>query len=738
MPLIPYNNPISLPDGTEGITQSLNNSSNKLATTEFVRNEVLDVATYTLEPTGFVNQTDSIISFDNNTRTFSISPVSGSFTYFHAGEKFIVTTTKTLVIPDIEGAYYIYIHNNELNYYQTFDTSLIFQNAFISQIYWDSENQKILFVTDERHGIVMSSATRYYLHNTIGADYRSGFSLTNFSIDGDGSLNSHSQFTVTSGKFADEDIEFEYTSTSQFPIFYKTSTNKWKRKDADSYPIIYNGTVGYTGTRIPYNKYQSGNWSLQEAQEGYYVLLHVFAFNDKSQKIIGILGTNEYSTAASAKNGADAEIKEIAGLPLQEFVPLGTVVFQTSSTYTNATKAILTSIYGTSANYLDYRQISTYDLSGAIGIVNSHSLLLNLDADDHTQYLTNTRGDSRYYTKSEINSSLSNKQDLDATLTALAGLSNTAGIVIQTGIDTFTKRSVQGTSNKISATNGDGVSGNIILDIDSNYAGQSSITTLGTISTGIWNGTTIAIANGGTGAITATSALNNLLPNQASKTGKSLISNGTNAYWSQLFIENPSSPTEPTSAGTNAFAIGNGSVASGEESIVLGGANNTSSARYSSSIGNQAKSDIQSGFAQASGFFANQGDAQTRVFVLRTQTTNAASTEMFIDGTGGSIRLVLPNDTTWLFRASIVARRTDANNESASYLLDGAIDRNATAGSTALVGAAVKTVLSEDNAPWDVAVTADTTNGSLRFAVTGQTGKTVRWVARIEITEVTG
>lgn len=41
------------------------------------------------------------------------------------------------------------------------------------------------------------------------------------------------------------------------------------------------------------------------------------------------------------------------------------------------------------------------------------------------------------------------------------------------------------------------------IDIDENYAGQASIDTLGTITTGIWHGDTIAIADGGTGATTA-------------------------------------------------------------------------------------------------------------------------------------------------------------------------------------------------------------------------------------------
>lgn len=44
------------------------------------------------------------------------------------------------------------------------------------------------------------------------------------------------------------------------------------------------------------------------------------------------------------------------------------------------------------------------------------------------------------------------------------------------------------------------------IDIDSAYVGQSSITTLGTITTGTWTGTTIAIANGGTGQTSAKNA----------------------------------------------------------------------------------------------------------------------------------------------------------------------------------------------------------------------------------------
>ena len=48
------------------------------------------------------------------------------------------------------------------------------------------------------------------------------------------------------------------------------------------------------------------------------------------------------------------------------------------------------------------------------------------------------------------------------------------------------------------------------IDISANYVGQSSITTLGTITTGIWNSTDIAVADGGSGSSTAAGARTNL------------------------------------------------------------------------------------------------------------------------------------------------------------------------------------------------------------------------------------
>lgn len=104
-----------------------------------------------------------------------------------------------------------------------------------------------------------------------------------------------------------------------------------------------------------------------------------------------------------------------------------------------------------------------------------------------------------------------NVQAYNAQLDGVVALSGT-GIVVHTGTNTFTERTLAGTNNRVLVNNGSGVSGNPSIDIDANYVGQASITTLGTVTTGTWNGTAIPIANGGTGAATTTAAFNALSP----------------------------------------------------------------------------------------------------------------------------------------------------------------------------------------------------------------------------------
>jgi hypothetical protein len=60
---------------------------------------------------------------------------------------------------------------------------------------------------------------------------------------------------------------------------------------------------------------------------------------------------------------------------------------------------------------------------------------------------------------------------------------------------------------------------------------NSSLTSVGTIITGTWEGSVVAIEHGGTGQDTAAEAINALLPVQTTHSGKFLTTDGTNPSW---------------------------------------------------------------------------------------------------------------------------------------------------------------------------------------------------------------
>ena len=85
-------------------------------------------------------------------------------------------------------------------------------------------------------------------------------------------------------------------------------------------------------------------------------------------------------------------------------------------------------------------------------------------------------------------------------ITAL-GVATNGQIPIGDGSGDPVLATISGTSNQVDVTNG---AGSITLSLSSSYVGQTSITTLGTITTGVWEATDVAVAHGGTGRSTFT------------------------------------------------------------------------------------------------------------------------------------------------------------------------------------------------------------------------------------------
>lgn len=341
----------------------------------------------THEPTGFPNRTDSTLSFTDSSpdRTFTISPTGVSFDFYVKGTKFTKTAPESIQIPNLNGNHYIYYNDvGVLSTTQVISSALFQENAIVSDVHWNPDVSLHTYFAEERHGLTMDGATHSYLHTVFGARYLTGLALQGFTI-GSGGADVDAQFTADQGTIRDEDLLLQIAAEAQIPILYRIGQN-WRKKPADAYPVIYS-TVGgiFTGAngRLPYNQYTGGAWTLTQVANSDYVLVHFFATNDKENGVFGIQGIQTYNSAASARIGANAEISSLSGLPFAEFVPIGSVIFQTATSFGNAIQARVFPT-DTGANYVDFRGTQLYTPAGT---ATTHGLLSGLSSDDHFQYL---------------------------------------------------------------------------------------------------------------------------------------------------------------------------------------------------------------------------------------------------------------------------------------------------------------------------------------------------------------
>jgi len=155
---------------------------------------------------------------------------------------------------------------------------------------------------------------------------------------------------------------------------------------------------------------------------------------------------------------------------------------------------------------------------------------------------------------------------------------------------------------------------------------------------------------------------------------------------------------------------------------------------YSFAHGNGANASLYGQVAHSNDVYstsANTTQYSTLHFYLATIGTGAE--EMFLNGS--SQRAILKEKTVWTFSALITGVDVVGADKGncAGYELKGVIRRDAS-NNTTIVGSVAKTVVAEDVSGWDVNITADDTNESLKISVSGE--QFVVWSAKVDLVEV--
>ena len=259
--------------------------------------------------------------------------------------------------------------------------------------------------------------------------------------------------------------------------------------------------------------------------------------------------------------------------------------------------------------------------------------------------------------------------------------------------------SVSGTSNRITASP---TTGAVVVDISASYVGQTSITTLGTITTGVWNGSVVQPSYGGTGIVnTGTITIGAAITFAGAYTFTGTLTNttsvtfptsGTLATTSQI----PSFPLSPANGGTG--------VNNGTNTLTVG-ANSTINQNVSTS-GTPTFSNVQldsGGLFDTNSNLIIKFNPQASAVNYLLVTNNAATYPVYLQANGADTNINLYLEGKGNLGAVIGG--TTAGDNAASGFVGEYISSNIASGSAVTVANTTATDITHISltaGDWDV------------------------------------
>ena len=346
-------------------TQSYDDNSTKVATTEHVYNAIHTQNKIMNAPNGFENQTDSNIIYDPSTQTLSISPTSTQFNIWFAGIQYKYTTTQSLAHNATAGIYYYYFDNTGLNVSADFPTFGTVTMCAIIYYY----NTSIGFAMEGRYACVMDSATYTVIRKKIGCYVDSGLSIAGYTLSPSGPTDANNQITLSSGIFSDGTLltQISALGAGSYTVNQLTGTNAQWYYTTQTVPFNY-ATNGY----IQYNQYTGGSWQLTELANNTYVNYYVIivpSLSNNTQVFIKP-GQATYSTLDAARSESVSSMTFSNSAP-PEFYIMYQLIFRTSNTYNNLGKCRIEAVQTINTSPTTIMAAST---------INNHNSLLGLQS----------------------------------------------------------------------------------------------------------------------------------------------------------------------------------------------------------------------------------------------------------------------------------------------------------------------------------------------------------------------
>ncbi len=332
-----------------------------------------DVTGFPVDSTGAYLTT---LSWDELTRTVTITPTGASFDIFVDGVIHTFTGPQSIVIGSTQGNHFVYFDQTGTLVTGTTPWNILL-HAMAAFIFWDTTNSKgICF--DERHHAGRDLYWHRNQHLAEGTKIISGFEAAGYTLN-NGATDGAVTYSIASGVVADEDIQITTDARPDggpYTVLHRAgAAGDWQIVRSLTRPFLDSGTA------LQYNQFTGATWQRTVMTEDRYVNYWVFAvtsINAECQIII-VPGQTIHTTTALAYAETISTLSW-GNIPFQEIAPLYQVtLFYNAAgggSFANTAKCSITRINRIIGSSVSITQAVQVD----------HGSLSGLSDDDHPQY----------------------------------------------------------------------------------------------------------------------------------------------------------------------------------------------------------------------------------------------------------------------------------------------------------------------------------------------------------------
>ena len=276
---------------------------------------------------GFLNQTETTISFVDGTNTFTLAPTAGGsnpWSYYRSGVKYTITGSKTASITAASGTtttYFIFIDATDGTLsVSTSAWTLNDTKVPVATITRNSGLTPTYLMAEERHTCLINRRDHMMEHYTVGTMYSSGGALTGPTVGS--STNSAKTCAVAAANIFDEDI-YQATaaitagngsSDAFYSILYRTGASTWAwQRSLVPFKYLTTGAIQYDS---------AGTMTAAATGAGKFVNYYMCLTNVAGQEsVVWIPGRATFTSLALAQAETFASFS-MTGIPVNELVAI--------------------------------------------------------------------------------------------------------------------------------------------------------------------------------------------------------------------------------------------------------------------------------------------------------------------------------------------------------------------------------------------------------------------------------